>query len=281
MNIKGGIHHKTFSRISSTIQQKLVYGTAYDALQEAHSIVHQVHRDIYGEREGPLQLSVSFDGSWKTRGFHSRFGVGFVIEVLTGLVIDYTVRSKYCVECELVGKRFAGDDKERWQQLHKDSCDVNHTGSSGAMETEAAKVMWARSVDLMDAQYTTILGDGDAAVISALNTLQPYGAHVVVEKYECINHMSKKMYKDLETIVKQSTTHAKEVRSKAKKTATTPATTSLSGKGKLTAARMKKWSQYYRNAIVKNAPDVEVTQHAIWVIFFHSISMAEEPHLSL
>ena len=73
--------------------------------------------------------------------------MGFVIEVLTGLVIDYTVRSKYCVECELVGKTFARDDKERWQQLHKDSCDVNHTGSSGAVETEAAKVMWARSVD--------------------------------------------------------------------------------------------------------------------------------------
>ena len=158
-----------------------------------------------------------------------------------------------------MGKKFAGDDKERWQQLHKDSSDVNHTGSRGAMETEAAKVMWARSVDLMDAQYTTILGDSDAAVISALNTLQPYGAHVVVEKHECINHTSKRLYKDLETIVKESTTHAKEVRSKAKKTATTPATTSLSGKGNLTAARMKKWFQYYRNAIVKNAPDVEAT----------------------
>ncbi|KAI0212487.1 hypothetical protein LSAT2_002593, partial [Lamellibrachia satsuma] len=58
-----GIHHKTFSRTSSTIQQKLVYGTANDALQETHSIVHRLHRDIYGEREGPFQLSVSFGGS--------------------------------------------------------------------------------------------------------------------------------------------------------------------------------------------------------------------------
>ena len=180
MNVKGGLHHKTFSSISDTIKHKLVYGTAYDPLHEAHSVVHRVYRDIYGEHEGPLQLSVSYDGSWETRGFNSPYGVGFVIEVITGLVIDYAIRSKYCVECELVGKKLEGEEKDQWQELHQDHCDVNHTSYSGLMETEAAKVMWDRSVKLMNAQYTSILGDGDAAVISALNTLQPYGADVVV-----------------------------------------------------------------------------------------------------
>ena len=75
-----------------------------------------------------------------------------------------------------------GEEKKQWQELHQDNCDVNHTGSSGSMETEAAKVMWLRSMDLMDAQYTSILGDGDAAVLSALNTMQPYGADVTIEK---------------------------------------------------------------------------------------------------
>ena len=121
-------------------------------------------------------------------------------------------------------------------------------------------MMWSRSVELMNAQYTSILGDGDAAVISALNTLQPYGADVVVQKHECINHMSKRMYKGLENVIKESTGHAKEARGKAttstrgkasKSDAKTPVTTSLRGKGKLTAVRMKKWSQYFRNAIVK------------------------------
>ena len=32
---------------------------------------------------------------------------------------------------------------------------MNHTGSSGSMEAEAAKLMWARSVELMDARYTS------------------------------------------------------------------------------------------------------------------------------
>ena len=123
MNVKGGIHSKTFSSISDVLKQKLVYGTACDALMAAHETVHRMYREVYGECDGPRQLSVSYDGSWKTRGFHSLFGVGFVVEVLTGLVIDYVIRSKYCVECELVGKKLKGDEKVQWQELHQDNCD--------------------------------------------------------------------------------------------------------------------------------------------------------------
>ena len=57
---------------------------------------------------------------------------------------------------------------------------------------ETAKIMCARSVDLFDAKYTSILLDGDAAIVCALNNLQPYGADVPIEKHECINHMGKK-----------------------------------------------------------------------------------------
>ena len=169
MNVRGGIHHETYNKISDTIQQ-ILYGSAYNTLQEARSIVHSVHRDIYREHEGPLQLSVSFDGTWKTRGFHSLFCMGFVIEVLTGFVIDYTIRSKYCVECELVGNKLTGNDKE----LHADS--------SGAMETKTAKIMWGRSVDLMNAQYVSVLADGDAAVLSVLNSNANEPLHSVVWK---------------------------------------------------------------------------------------------------
>ncbi len=43
---------------------------------------------------------------------------------------------------------------------------------------------------------------------------------------------------------------------------------------------MKKWSQYFRNAIVKNAPDVEAARNAIWAIYYHSVSTSEDPHHS-
>ena len=69
--------------------------------------------------------------------------------------------------------------------------------------------MWGRSVDLMDAQYVSILGDGDAAVMSALNSLQPYGARVVVEKQQCISHLSKRMYKGLDNIMQASIMRAR------------------------------------------------------------------------
>ena len=223
MNVRGGIHHKTFSKISDTLRQKM-FGMAVDALTEAHDSVRRVHRDIYGESDGPLELSVSY-------------------EMLTGLVIDYVVCSKYCVERSLVGSRLSGDDKVQWQELHKDSCDINHTGSSGSMETEDAKIIWARSVDLFDAKYTSILGDGDAAVLCALNNLQPYGADAPIEKHECINHMGKRMFKGLEKIMKESGKKGKGKDTGGGKPKKQIGVTSLSGKGKLTAVRMKCWSQ--------------------------------------
>ena len=63
----------------------------------------------------------------------------------------------------------------------------------------------------------------------------------------------------------------------AVKAATLP-TTTLSGKGRLTRDRMKKWSSYYRKAIVENATDA--AHHAVWAIFFHSLSTLDDPHHS-
>ena len=186
MNIRGSLPHNTFSAISSTIQSKLI-SVAGDTLRDSHRAVHRVYDERYGPCEGRRQLAVSYDGTWKTRGFQSPIGVGCVIEMLTGLVLDYAVLSRYCVECELVGKRLSGEELETWKQLHADTCSINHTGSSGSMET--AKVMWARSVELLNAEYTSLLDDGDAAVLSALNTLRPYGADVEIVKHECINHI--------------------------------------------------------------------------------------------
>ena len=200
------------------------------------------------DRVGPRHLDVSYDGTWK-RGFQSPFGVGFVI--------DYAVLSKYCVECEQVGKQLSEEELEMWKQLHVDQCAINHTGS---METEAAKLMWAWSVELMDAKYPSLLGDGDAALLSALNTLQPYGADVTIMKQECINHISKRMYRGLAAALKAPAVGG-----------------SLGGKCKLTQVRMKKMSAYYRNAIVKHAPDVAAICMAIWAIYYHSVSTMDEP----
>ena len=79
-NVKGGLHHTTFNTISDMIKQKLVYGTAwYDTLAESGSIIRRLHMDIrtvWRSSSTNCQLRRLLE----TRGCHSPFGVGFVIE---------------------------------------------------------------------------------------------------------------------------------------------------------------------------------------------------------
>ena len=42
------------------------------------------------------KITVSFDGTWFTRGFSSLYCAGAVIEWESGLVLDYEVLSLYC-----------------------------------------------------------------------------------------------------------------------------------------------------------------------------------------
>lgn len=43
-----------------------------------------------------LSLKVSSDGSWKTRGFSSLFGISMLIRNYTGKIIDLVVKGSYC-----------------------------------------------------------------------------------------------------------------------------------------------------------------------------------------
>ncbi|KAK6167991.1 hypothetical protein SNE40_021903 [Patella caerulea] len=65
-----------------------------------------------------LDIAVSYDGSWQRRGHTSNHRVGFVIEALTGLILDYGIRSKYFTECELIGNK---NDDEHEKQIWLES----------------------------------------------------------------------------------------------------------------------------------------------------------------
>ena len=43
-----------------------------------------------------IDIAVTFDGSWQKRGHSSHYGLGAVIELETGLVLDYEAYSLYC-----------------------------------------------------------------------------------------------------------------------------------------------------------------------------------------
>ncbi|GFW16665.1 uncharacterized protein TNCV_2352871 [Trichonephila clavipes] len=82
------------------------------------------------------------------RGHTSNLGLGIIIDILSGLVLEFEVLSKYCHNCVVAGRDMGVDSAEFhiWQKGHADECDKNFDGTSGAMEMQAALIMGRRSI---------------------------------------------------------------------------------------------------------------------------------------
>ena len=64
--------------------------------------IHHGNDDQYppvGWEGEPMDVTVTFDGTWMKRGFVSNYGVLVVISWDTGRVLDTIVLSKYCAKC--------------------------------------------------------------------------------------------------------------------------------------------------------------------------------------
>ncbi|GFS68675.1 uncharacterized protein TNCV_1958921 [Trichonephila clavipes] len=89
-------------------------------------------REAYGSKNDKdiVDIEVSYDGSWLTRGHTSNIGVGCVIDLLTGFVIDYEVMSKRCGECEQIIFELEEDSAEFriWYEGHQDVSRATHVG---------------------------------------------------------------------------------------------------------------------------------------------------------
>ena len=177
-------------------------------LENARSQVRELHlsTNIQADGEQILQVCGSYDGTWHRRGHTSLYGVGIIIDVLSGLVLDFEICSKYCAQCEIAKKKYDGDDDafSAWYRNHvKQDCNKNYEGSSGSMEVEAAKKIWSRSVSKNKMMYTKVISDGDCKTVTSLNELAPYG-DIVIEKEECINHVHKRLGTGLRNITKKN-----------------------------------------------------------------------------
>ena len=102
---------------------------------------------------GILDIAVSYDGSWQKHGYTSHNCITSVIDLLTGLPIDYKALSTYCSICASVSNK---PDNEDSVQKHALSCSNTFEGSSGAMEGEAALQMWKRSEEDHRLCYTAM-----------------------------------------------------------------------------------------------------------------------------
>ena len=263
LNMPPPMHQKTWQ-----FYQKTLYTGAHRAadshLQEAAELVREMYAEMkIGEPtpDGQLDVSVSFDGSWHRRGRCSHTGIATVIEVFSGLILDFITLSNYCLACEL-GPKVDSPGYMEWFKKHESHCQKTTNCSSAAMETEAAVVMWGRSLQLHSFQYMEMLGDGDGKAHGKVNGLHPYGPEASIKKIECVNHVTKRMGTALRTLVEKR---------KAQKLP-------IGGRGKLTDDRIKKLTNYYGRAIKDNAGTLKAMEDAVWASFFHTLSTDDDPH---
>ena len=224
-----------------------------ELLKEAYAAI-----GVNEDKDGILDVAVSFDGTWQKRGHTSHNGAACTIDLLTGLPIDIEVLSNYCAKCSITP-----DDvkNQEWLEKHAKVCSKNFNGTSGAMEVEAAERLWTRSVEKHNVRYRTMLSDGDSKAFDALAALNLYGDEKPIEKEDCINHVSKRMGTALRNMVAVS---------KAQKN-------SISGKGKLTQAKIKRIQNYYGKAIKDHSHDVKICRKRIKAILFHLSSTDDCP----
>ena len=204
-----------------------------------------------------INIGVTYDGTWQKRGFSSLYGVGVCMDIITGLVIDYELMSKYCQLCK--NKESEGCTNEQWKQWmehHEAACNINHKGSSKAMEQEAAKVIWSRSEELHNLRYVDMLSDGDSSSFAAIVELQPCGPDVCISKLECINHAGKRLGTALRALARKEHLGG-------------------GGVGKLTEQKIVALQKYYRTAVKQNGNNVDGMRSLIWAALFHSASTDE------
>ena len=132
---------------------------------------------------------ISTDGTWQRRGFSSRNGVVTIIGNSTGKCIDYRVKTKDCKACQYwKGKR--GPKTDNFHRIHK--CPLNHTKSSGAMESDGVLECYLSSVIGRQLRYLTYIGDGDTKSFRNVIDANPYPGFLI-KKAECVGHVQKRV----------------------------------------------------------------------------------------
>ncbi|KAK8748456.1 hypothetical protein OTU49_016156, partial [Cherax quadricarinatus] len=274
---------ETFNRYTSVIT-RISIQSCNKILDETRLIVGKEYAkcDILPDARGVLDIDVTYDGTWHTRGHNSNFGIGVAIDALTKLVVDYQVLCKYCFICSslknrLKKKRLAMEKYEQLKQSHESKCTKNFSGSSGKMEVEAALIIWQRS-QKMKLRYKTIVSDGDSATYKGIVELNdgagPYeGIHVAKE--ECINHYAKRLRKRLTSLVKLHYTE-KQLRTGKKRKQY------HQKKGMLTDFVIDKLAQYFQKNLRENrGSDVVTMRNGILASFFHCSSTDDNPQHQL
>ncbi|GFY17632.1 uncharacterized protein TNCV_1073671 [Trichonephila clavipes] len=134
-------------------------------------------------------LTVSVDGTRKTRGHSSLVGVCTVIGAETGKVLDREVLSSFCKICDSYKRVKFGIKYKKWQRAHKISSRKNYSGSASKMEVDGMLRIFNHSEKLHNLKYSNYIGDDDTKIFNALSENKPYGNGHLIQKIECVGHV--------------------------------------------------------------------------------------------
>ncbi|KAH7937041.1 hypothetical protein HPB49_007558 [Dermacentor silvarum] len=255
-----GLHHKTYQGHLKGRLNPAAMDACAKVLSNSASAVKELYKVLNFGNIG--NIAVCFDGSWMTRGHLSHIGVGAVIELFSGYVLNFEVLSNFCLGCKHAPPK-KDPGYSAWKENHV--CQKNTDSKSGQMEPEAAVAHFERFLSHHGLRYTTMLCDGDSRSIRALEEAKVYG-YINVEKEDCINHVQKRMGTALRNLIQKHKTEHGE---------------SLSGKGRPTGDLITKLTNYYGWALKSNAGNIDGMHKAVMATYHHICSTDEHPNHSL
>ncbi|XP_064081107.1 uncharacterized protein LOC135197855 [Macrobrachium nipponense] len=161
-----------------------------ESLLYAASIVREVFKSQL-ETDGLIDLTVAFTTTYHQWGSDFCLVAGAVIELTTGLVLDYDVANMYCHVCKINAKKIVSmspAEMTDWFNKHQDSCEIrewcdelDHDAEEGVREIEpkylecfVAKKIWMRSIEKYGFRYTTLIHESDEKIHEELSKAAIY-----------------------------------------------------------------------------------------------------------
>lgn len=162
-----------------------------DSLLFSVGIVREVFKS-HLETDGLIDLTVAFTTTYHQWGSDFCLVAGAVIELTTGLVLDYDVANMYCHVCKINAKKIVSmspAEMTEWFNKHQDTCEIrewcdelDHDAEEGVREIEPkylecfiAKKIWSRSIEKYGFRYTTLIHESDEKIHEELSKAAVYG----------------------------------------------------------------------------------------------------------
>ena len=102
--------------------EDVVNSVVEESMQGGAEELHQTDTTTLSTVLGCFNVAVSFDSSWKTRGFYSNHGFGSAISATTKKVLDYALLNRICEKCSrwpAKGREERPDEYQEWFDSHR------------------------------------------------------------------------------------------------------------------------------------------------------------------